>query len=107
MKIEINEDREFILKDVYSGVGLETDSGETFGICMRDGGFEFNYGGCWWEAKRGSIQKLCRNNSVTTDGTPYFDIRNTISPYYKQECQDQLGDGGWPTANTNIGSLVH
>lgn len=49
---------EIILKEVFNGVGLETDDGESFGICMRDSGFEFNYGGVWWEAKNGRVNKL-------------------------------------------------
>ena len=44
-----------VLKEVYSGVKLETAYGEEFGICMRDTGFEFNYGGGWWEAKNGGL----------------------------------------------------
>ena len=58
MKIEVNEEREIILKEVFSGVGLESPSGEEFGICMRDSGFEFNYADEWWEAKNGKIKRL-------------------------------------------------
>ena len=48
-----------VLKEVYSGVMLETAYGEKFGICMRDTGFEFNYCGVWWEAKNGEVRRLC------------------------------------------------
>lgn len=58
MKIETNENGEIILKEVYLGVGLESDDKEFFGICMRDTGFEFNYNGQWYEAKQGEIKKL-------------------------------------------------
>ena len=47
-----------VLKEVYSGVMLETAYGKKFGICMRDTGFEFNYGGGWWEAKNGEVRRL-------------------------------------------------
>jgi len=58
MKLEVNENREIILKEVYSGIGLESNDGETFGICMRDTGFEFNYMNTWYEAKNGVVKKL-------------------------------------------------
>ena len=66
MKIETNENGEIILKEVYLGVGLESDDKEFFGICMRDTGFEFNYGGQWYEAKQGEIKNSVENlNQVT------------------------------------------
>lgn len=58
MKIETNEKGEIILKEVYFGVGLESDEKEFFSICMRDTGFEFNYNGEKYEAKKGIIKKL-------------------------------------------------
>jgi len=58
MKIEANNNGEIILKEVFSGVGLESPDKEFFGICMRDSGFEFNYGNQWYEAKEGVINKL-------------------------------------------------
>lgn len=64
MKIEVNDKKEIILKEVYSGVGLETIEGEFMGICMRDTGFEFNYNGTWYEAKEGIIRKLGEKQNV-------------------------------------------
>lgn len=58
MKIEVNENREIILKEVYTGVGLESNDKEFFGICMRDSGFEFIYEGQNYSAKKGIINKL-------------------------------------------------
>ena len=58
MKIQVDENNEILLTEVYSGVGLKTNDGEFLGICMRDTGFEFNYNGIWYEAKNGVIQKL-------------------------------------------------
>lgn len=42
MKIEVNEDREIVLKNVYSGVLMETEEGNAIGVCMRDDTFEIN-----------------------------------------------------------------
>jgi hypothetical protein len=58
MKIEVNENYEIILKEVYSGVGFETSDGETLGICMRDSGFEFTYMGKNYEAKNGILKEM-------------------------------------------------
>ena len=54
MKIE----GDITLTEVYNGLNLRTDSGEQFGICMRDQGFEFCYGGNWYEAKGGIVRPL-------------------------------------------------
>ena len=45
MKINAIDKGEILLTEVYSGVLLRTNDGETMGICMRDSGFEFNYEG--------------------------------------------------------------
>lgn len=58
MKIEVDENNEILLTEVYSGVGFKTNDGETLGVCMRDTGYEFNYMGTWYEAKDGEIRKL-------------------------------------------------
>lgn len=58
MKIEVGENREIILKQVYNSVLLEASHGEQFVICMRDFGFEFKYNGIWYEAKEGIINKF-------------------------------------------------
>jgi hypothetical protein len=63
MKITVNENKEIVLKDVYLGVGFETKEGEEFFICMRDGGFEFSYGGEDYSANNGEIIKFNKNNS--------------------------------------------
>ena len=54
MKIEA-KGNEIILREVYSGIGLISDDGEEFDICMRDTGFEFHYKGKWYSAKEGTI----------------------------------------------------
>ncbi len=58
MKIEVDENREIVLKDVYLGIGLETKEKEFFAICMRDGGFEFTYAGKHYSANNGIITEF-------------------------------------------------
>lgn len=36
MKIETNIHGDFVLKEVYSGIALETSEGNILGVCMRD-----------------------------------------------------------------------
>jgi len=57
MKLDTDEKGEIVLKEIYSGVKLETKDKEYMGICMRDSGFEFNYIGTWYSAKEGIISK--------------------------------------------------
>ena len=40
MRIEVDEERVIVLKNVYSGVILETEEGNKLGLCMRDDTFE-------------------------------------------------------------------
>jgi len=58
MKIGTTDNGEILLTEVYSGVLLRTDDGETMGICMRDSGFEFNYNGDWYSAQKGVVTKM-------------------------------------------------
>jgi len=57
MKIDTTDKGEILLTEVYSGVLLRTDDGETMGICMRDSGFEFNYNGYRYSAQKGVVTK--------------------------------------------------
>jgi hypothetical protein len=65
MKIEVTEDRDICLKEVFSGVLLETQEGNQIGVCMRDDTFEINImpdGSTkhnWWrvDMKNGIITK--------------------------------------------------
>lgn len=58
MKIEVGENREILLKEVYNGVTLETDKFERFFICMRDGGFEINFNGAKFSAQGTTIIEM-------------------------------------------------
>ena len=57
---------DLILKEIYSGIGLETTDKEFFGICMRDSGFEFTYEGENYSAQKGTIKKLDGNSEELT-----------------------------------------
>jgi hypothetical protein len=58
MKIEVSEDGQIVLKEVFLSVGFETADGEKMSVCMRDNGFEFKYQGEWYSACNGEIIKL-------------------------------------------------
>ena len=65
MKVTVTEDLSIQLEEVFSGLTLKTESGETMSICMRDSGFEFNYQGEWYFAKEGYVEpfkKSARGN---------------------------------------------
>jgi hypothetical protein len=67
MKIEIGENREVIIKEVFSSIILESGDKEIMSICMRDSGFEFVYEGEFYEAKEGVIKKLTKNEFEETE----------------------------------------
>lgn len=54
MKIEVDEERNIRLREVFSGVTLETREGNAIGVCMRDDTLEINvmpsgrHTGNWW-----------------------------------------------------------
>lgn len=66
MKITVDEHREIVLKEVFSGVGLETSEGNAIGVCMRDDTFEINVipkgseKRNWWRVnmQKGTIEKM-------------------------------------------------
>jgi len=70
MKINATDKGEILLTEVYSGVLLKTNDGETMGICMRDSGFEFNYEGEWYSAQKGVVIKM--ESVVVTEDTQKY-----------------------------------
>ena len=58
MKLEVNENADLTLREVYNPIVLITDSHEKMYICMRDSGFEFTYEGKKYEAKEGHIREV-------------------------------------------------
>lgn len=91
MRIEVNENGEFILKEVYNGIGLETIDKEFFSICMRDSGFEFNYMGTRYEAKNGELRKRGVDDDVLNFGTY---IEDEIDSSYNGEGTDGTDTSG-------------
>ena len=45
MRIDVDENRDFVLREVYSGVVLETAEGNRLGLAMRDDTVEITIGG--------------------------------------------------------------
>ena len=62
MKVTVTEDLGIQLEEVFSGLTLKTESGETMSICMRDSGFEFNYQGEWYFAKKGYVESFKKSS---------------------------------------------
>lgn len=49
MKISIDQNGEFLLEDLFIGIGIKTDAG-IFAICQRDGGISIKLGkGSWYD----------------------------------------------------------
>jgi len=40
MRIEVSDEGGLVIRELYSGVMFETDSGQRLSVAMRDGGFE-------------------------------------------------------------------
>jgi len=80
MKITVNENNDLQLEKVYTGVILVSDDRERFGICMRDSGFEFNYGDGWHEAKKGSIRFMRPANNDKPKRPSNWDFKHTPPP---------------------------
>tara|TARA_R110000744_G_scaffold295139_1_gene405250 strand:+ start:767 stop:994 length:228 start_codon:yes stop_codon:yes gene_type:complete len=70
MRIDVSENGEIILKEVYNSVGLESNSKEFFRICMRDSGFEFTYEGENYTAQNGEVKKLEPSKTIGHNNPP-------------------------------------
>lgn len=74
MKVDIDQHNNLRLKEVYSGVLLETSEGNQIGVCMRDDTFEINI--CpdgknkdnWWRVnmQTGTVENMA-NQSLEID----------------------------------------
>ena len=67
MKIDIDGERNLRLKEVYSGVILETSEGNQLGVCMRDNTFEL------------TISKLDRYYTIDMETGDMIDLNKNIS----------------------------
>lgn len=64
MKIDIDENYNILLKEVYNPIILESNCKEQLTICMRDSGFEFKYNDCLYEAKNGEVKKIKNKSHI-------------------------------------------
>jgi hypothetical protein len=83
MKVTVTEDLGIQLEEVFSGLTLKTESGETMSICMRDSGFEFNYQGEWYFAKEGFVEpfkKSSRGNYLVDQRHEDDSVSVTLGP---------------------------
>ena len=67
MKIDVDEERNIRLKEVFNSVVLETGEGVIFAICMRDNGYEFKYGEAWYEAKNNKVWMVAPHEKTITE----------------------------------------
>ena len=58
MKLTIEEDRLIKLEEVYNPIKFEAQSGQKMSVCMRDHGFEIEYGGRFYSLAHGEITQL-------------------------------------------------
>lgn len=94
MKVEVNENRDIVLKEVFCGVKLVTEDGEWIGICMRDSGFEFNYLGTWYSAQKGTVKAM---------GTQISQIYNSEDSKNESPLEQQDQDPLCKRCRANIG----
>jgi len=81
MKVKVTEDFGIQLEEVFSGLTLKTESGETMSICMRDSGFEFNYQGKLYFAKEGYVEpfhKSVRGHYLVSELQRHNDIETFV-----------------------------
>jgi hypothetical protein len=66
MKIDVDQDRNLRLQEVFSGINMKAPGGNVIGVCMRDGTFEINvmprgkHTGNWWrvDMESGRIEPM-------------------------------------------------
>ena len=62
MKVDVDEQGNIVLKEIYNSVILETEEGNQFAICMRDDTVEMTVVGSqqWYKAnmQEGHIEEL-------------------------------------------------
>jgi len=56
MKIEVSENNNIILREIYNPIGIKTNDGETIILMMRDSGFEIFYENQFFEMKKGKVK---------------------------------------------------
>lgn len=56
MKLSLNDKGIMEVEEIFNPIILRTKYGETITICMRDEGFEFEYEGKRYSAKKGVLE---------------------------------------------------
>ena len=82
----VDETGTITLKKVFNGIGFITPAGQVMGVCMRDGGFEINFGGQWYRANEGKIEPLNQEESNFAD---YISTSYNPDPVWISKEQDQ------------------
>lgn len=88
MKITVNEEFGLQLEEVFNGVTLKAESGETMSICMRDTGFEFKYQDKMYLAKDGVVKEFARStrgNYLVEQNTKCSEGVDVVSDHSKQK----------------------
>lgn len=70
MKVSVDENRNILLEEIFTGVILKTRDGEQLGICMRDSGFEFTYQGKSYSAQKGRVWENKVKPTSSDDSEP-------------------------------------
>lgn len=58
MKLTVEEDQLVKLEEVFNPIKLVASSGQRMSVCMRDHGFEIEYGGRFFSLANGEITQL-------------------------------------------------
>ena len=60
MKIEVTENGNIMLKEIFSPIGIKTSDNETIILMMRDSGFEICYENKWFSLQKGIIKSYSK-----------------------------------------------
>lgn len=60
MKVEVSENGNIILKNIYNPIGIKTNDDETIILMMRDSGFEICYENNWFSLQKGKIKSFSK-----------------------------------------------
>lgn len=67
MKLTVNEEGCICLEELFNGIELKSTSGESIGICMRDGGFEMKVDDRWYIINNGKIKMMTIGKMIVED----------------------------------------
>jgi len=64
MKLDIDEQGMISVKEVYNTIRFISDDGVELFLCMRDGGYEFKYGGRWYRVNNGKVLPMPKQDLI-------------------------------------------